>query len=194
MTVDPNVGSAGGQPRLLLPNMTGFGAAMDANLRSLYTWANSLLLPSAPSGAGMLALAVYSATNISAGPITWVADTPTSGFAYLSPLTELSALPADSYTRMWLGIGLSAGGLTGDPLGAQIQVEDSTPLVVLTMGLAIGNSGGSIDSLEDLDASNELWIDSASPPGAGLPYTFHAGVYNVSHVSASLILASWTKP
>lgn len=44
MSIDPYVGSAGGQPRLLLPNMKGFGRKMDANLRTLYTWANSLRL------------------------------------------------------------------------------------------------------------------------------------------------------
>jgi len=147
-----------------------------------------------PTGAGLLAYARYGVSSLSNGPITWVLETPNSGFAYLAPLTELAALPGTSLTRVRLAIGLSDGSIGASPTGAYIQMEDATPTDVLQTEWVLTDAGVAVTGVGVLDADNELWIDSAAPPGLGLPYTFVASVFNMTGVTATLDLESWAKP
>ncbi len=145
-----------------------------------------------PSGPGLLAWAIYSTSVVGVNPITWAEGTPNSGFAYLGTGTELTAVPADSITRVILSLIIGDQIPGGNPFQANIQMVDSVPATIDEVDFYLNST--TIFDVGAQKPNTELWVDAASPPGAGFPYTWEGSVTNLSPVGARLQFASWAKP
>lgn len=189
MTIDPYVGSAGGQPRLTIPYMNdpSLGPKMNRILRTIYTWANSLLLPTA-SSSSITAWWFGSTNDVGANPITWTEIT-SSGFAYIGDSgTEIVALPDSSISLITYQLDTPS-----ESVSENVEVIiNPDPEVGPAAAYNIPFSSPPSSFFNNPIAV--IWADSDNLASA-LPWAFQGtNVGLPSDTPAYLNIASWTKP
>jgi hypothetical protein len=154
MTVDPYVGSAGGQPRLILPfpniNRPPTAAEWNRTMRTLYTWANSLLLPVSGSGLVLTANGGFELdSDFTTGTFDWVADYQ-EGFTYLQSDRQTFEFPDDSVSIVVLSVAIR--GKSGlDPVGywtAEPPCNQATMQLYVPGPLLVADSDGQFNPVE----------------------------------------------
>lgn len=191
-------GNAGGQPRLTLPFMSLspddplFASKYQANMRTLLTWANSLLNASASPLLGWW-YGNASITN-SVNPVTWT-QVLTGSFAYWNGgLTEIVALPTNSITQILYGFSQGTARTPGsDNPFLYLQLLNGTGALQVGPPAAwqdriVGTTPGSWWQTPVMF----FMTDSASLPTA-LPWKFEAEADNVGAQVAYCSILSWSK-
>lgn len=203
MTMDPYVGSAGGQPRVTFPFMSlnpddpRFQQKFEANMRTLYTWANSLLLGGSSSGR-MLAWAKYTSTigdNTTKNPVVWTLTTG-SGFGYFDGSIEtIVAFPPDSLNLLLYGSSFGPTIPSGADNKMTLQIFDGSSTVVEDLVSAYRYEDAASGTPQDFWFSPNGWTlyDVDNLPSA-LPYHFVGQVQDLGSVGFYLSIMSWEKP
>jgi hypothetical protein len=194
MTVDPYIGSAGGQPRLFIPTMGQFqDPSVETAMNVILRWANSLLLGTSSPGA-LLQYGFYNGSVVgSAGttnPVPWTAVD--SSFSYTSG-SGLIGFPTNSVNLLTVRLDEAF------PAGI-----DPVTIVLSLLGNSGANTLSTADFTAGLTSSNSKAYDSETltyifrtngPFAAYAPLQTEAviGGFNDT-VTARLFILSWSLP
>ncbi len=191
MPVDRYVGSAGGQPRLTIPYMNQFeDPKVNVAMRTIYTWANSLLMPSA----GMpdaINVGTYT-SDAPASPLTWI-EQPDTSFEYVLKDNQSIVVPLDpdadhlSFTLMIVRVALEGPITSTDPTTASLILKNSSGTQIdgsYTVGQPSTSAGSfEVSPLMVRMISNDI--------DGGLPYTIDLTVQNIAIPRAIMHLVTW---
>jgi hypothetical protein len=201
MTVDPYIGSAGGQPRLFIPTMGQFqDPSVETAMNVILRWANSLLLNS--STGGVVAYAGFTALvgdNTHPNPVTWTGTISDGVFHYMdSGVQNIVAFPSHSYSIIQYGWSTNGGGVSPS--------SDASRIFLLLVGAGSALVSNAVDpdfaynvgitptDLED-GRSGFLHVDSDNVGATALPWHFDGLVTDVpAGMGMYLNIVSWSKP
>jgi hypothetical protein len=191
MSIDKYIGSAGGQPRLIIPQIDKIQdpAVRDA-MQAIYRWANALLYTTPSPSSGLLAFASYSERIVpGTNPITWSTKLAGGTYDYLDLNAQyIVQLPPNAITLILYGLEYASGSPPADP-AFYLQLNGGPASTIpIQMVLAPTSSG----QWGATGFSIALFDDDVAAPS--LPCWFSSSASGNVTANGLLTMSSWSKP
>lgn len=188
MSVDRYAGSAGGQPRLLIPTIDRIvDPATKQAMNQILRWANTLLLGA--SSGGLLAYGFYTSSSVG-NPVSW--NESSASFAYVA--SGLISFPPDSVNLIITKFNVSAfeGSLT-DPVELGVAIQGNAGVTNLDAGYFTGAVNTTSDAYSAAPIASFLF-DTSGPFAGDAPLQVFAFINNHPNTPLDMSILSWSIP